>query len=84
MQAQNQAEGDFLEKKKEWSTKGLSLHTVEIHHHKTCLFCFRRDKMSCRKIEANLMHLTLGTELRRQLFSHRWASSEDQYMKSSK
>lgn len=34
----------------ESSTKGLLLHTEEMHHHRMCLFCFRTDKVSCLKI----------------------------------
>lgn len=36
--------------KTELSTKGLLLHTEEMHHHGMCLFCFRTDKVSCLKI----------------------------------
>lgn len=34
----------------ESSTKGLLLHTEEMHHHRMRLICFRTDKASCLKI----------------------------------
>lgn len=54
--------------KKESSTKGLLLHTEEMHRHRTRLFCFRTGKVSCLKIWAELMY---------QLWVQVWSDSSN-------